>query len=124
MGIYTHFVYRLLREQCVKSGSFTVLKYLFEHDVGKFDKQGTRVDILGAAVESGCIAMVRYILDNEEFELEHATLCLNASTRARRSDIVELLILHGANFTTDGYSHGARYRPERNGAAFGCCERV
>lgn len=94
-----------LRSKCAKSGSFMVLKYLVEHEIGKFDKQGKRVDILGAAVESERVDMMKYIIENQEFELKHATQSLNAAIMTQRSDIVELLILHGADFMAHDYGY-------------------
>ncbi|GAB9462697.1 Tkl protein kinase [Globisporangium polare] len=92
--------YSLMRTESASSGSFDVLKHLVEHGVGKFDSHdGKRADILGAAVRSQRVEMVRYILKKREFERgESMTTSLFVAIYARRSDIAELLIAHGADF--------------------------
>lgn len=55
--------YSLMRTESASSGSFDVLKHLVEHGVGKFDSHdGKRADILGAAVRSQRVEMVRTFL--------------------------------------------------------------
>ncbi|GAB9472424.1 Tkl protein kinase [Globisporangium polare] len=88
------------RTLCAVHGSFAVLKYLVEHNIGRFARDGACVNILEAAVDVQCVEMVRYILENREFERDHATASLRDAIRERNEDIAELLILHGADFTT------------------------
>lgn len=50
-----------------------MLKYLVEHEIGNFHKDGERVDILSTAAESERVDIMQYIIKNRSSSSRSST---------------------------------------------------
>ncbi|KAF1325095.1 Tkl protein kinase, partial [Globisporangium splendens] len=99
-----------VRSGAAFAGNLLLLQYLVEQQIGEFDEEGNKFDLLHHAARGGHASTVKFVLEQGDFDRSVLSESLFGSIRYKNAEIAELFLKYGADVNAaDVYGKSVLY---------------